>query len=227
MSRHLKHDMDDAYHRLLALSGQVEVMISTAVKSLVEREASLAENVIAEDESIDRIEVRIEEECLKMLALHQPVAADLRRLTTMMKINNDLEQIADYACSVASRARDLSQHSMFPVPDLFSAMAQETARMVREGLNAFVNFDLDLAFHVIKSDDQVDKLNGQVIDQLTELIQREPQWVEPAFYCFSAARSLEEIADHAANVAEDVVYMVDGVIVRHRHNVLQPEAPKS
>lgn len=217
MSRHLQQDLEEAYHRLLALSGHVEEMIVASVRSLLERRRDLAQQVIDRDSEIDTIEVRIEEECLKMLALHQPVATDLRRLTTMMKINNDLERMADLACNVAERAYNLTDVPDFPIPMLIGEMVELTTAMVRDGLNAFVNLNVDLAYQVIGRDDAVDALNVRVIDQLSELMQKHPAWVPAALHCFSAARHLERIADHATNVAEDVVYMVGGVIVRHRH----------
>lgn len=218
MSTHLKHDLEEAYHRILALSGQVEEMIHKSLRALMSRKHDLASEVIALDAEIDGTEVRIEEECLKMLALHQPVAADLRRLTTMMKINNDLERIADLACNVAERATDLIEFDSFPIPELLRDMASEASSMVRESLDAFVNLDIEQAYDVIRKDDTVDELNVTVIDQITTLMQSDPTWVEPSLFCFSASRSIEQIADHAVNVAEDVIYMVNGVIVRHRHN---------
>lgn len=217
MSRHLQHDLEEAYHRLLALSGQVEEMIVAAVGSLMERSRGRAQQVIDRDTEIDRIEVQIEEECLKMLALHQPVATDLRRITTMMKINNDLERMADLACNVAERAYNLTDVSDFPIPILIGEMVELTTLMVRDGLNAFVNLNVELAYQVIGRDDAVDSLNVRVIDELSATMQEHPEWVPAALHCFSAARHLERIADHATNVAEDVVYMVGGVIVRHRH----------
>jgi len=216
MSRHLKHDLEEAYHRLLALSGQVEEMINLAVKSLMHRQLDTAAQVIGLDDDIDRTEVRIEEECLKMLALHQPVAADLRRLTTMLKVNNDLERMADLACNVAERASNVPADSDFPIPELIRQMADETIAMVRDSLNAFINLDIELAYQVIQRDNRVDEMNVEVIDSLVKLMANS-QWVEVALHCFSASRHLEQIADHATNVAEDVVYMVNGVIVRHRH----------
>ncbi|MEM7476275.1 MAG: phosphate signaling complex protein PhoU [Planctomycetota bacterium] len=218
MSRHLKQDLEEAYHRILALSGQVEEMIDKAVRSLMDRKHTLATEVIEQDEEIDRIEVRIEEECLKMLALHQPVAADLRRLTTMMKINNDLERIADLACNVAERATDLIEHQEFPIPDLLRDMASDSSAMVHDSLDAFINLDVDVAYQVIRRDDQVDAMNVRVINEATNLMRENTDWLEPALLTFSASRSIEQIADHAVNVAEDVVYMVNGVIVRHRHH---------
>ncbi|MEZ6136141.1 MAG: phosphate signaling complex protein PhoU [Pirellulaceae bacterium] len=216
MSRHLKQDLEEAYHRLLALSGQVEDMINLAVKSLMDRDLQTASQVIALDSKIDSSEVRIEEECLKMLALHQPVAADLRRLTTMMKINNDIERMADLACNVAERASNLMHDASFVTPELIRTMAEETIGMVRDSLNAFVNLDIELAYSVIHRDQTVDGLNVKVIDDLVKQMARS-EVVESALHCFSASRHLERIADHATNIAEDVVYMVNGVIVRHRH----------
>lgn len=218
MSRHLKQDLEEAYHRILTVSGQVEEMISKALRALMARQSGLASEVIAHDEEIDRVEVRIEEECLKMLALHQPVAADLRRLTTMMKVNNDLERIADLACNVAERAIDLIEHESFPIPELLRDMAYQAIGMVRDSLDAFVNLDIELAHKVIQQDDLVDEMNVRVIDEVMDLMQQDMSWLEPALYSFSASRSIEQIADHAVNVAEDVIYMVNGVIVRHRHN---------
>ena len=187
-----------------------------AVQSLVERRRSLADEVIRKDDEIDNVEVRIEEECLKMLALHQPVAADLRRITTMLKINNDLERIADLACNIAQRALSIMEFPGFPIPSGIDQMAYLTNSMVRRSLDAFVNQDVQLAYQVISDDDKVDEKNLEVIESLTELLHRDSNQTAAAFHCFSAARHLEQIADHTVSIAEDVVYMVDGVIVRHR-----------
>ncbi|GAB5403622.1 MAG: phosphate signaling complex protein PhoU [Aureliella sp.] len=218
MSRHFKNDLEQAYHALLAMSGEVEAMINLSVKSLMNRDLRTAGKVIESDTEIDSTEVRIEEDCLKMLALHQPVAADLRRLTTMMKINNDLERMADLACNVAERASGVVTVGDFPIPDLINTMAEQVVVMVRDSLNAFVNLDVDQASGVIGSDDAVDQTNVTVIDNLSNLMSNNPAWVAPALHCFSAARHLEQIADHATSIAEDVIYMVSGEIVRHKHH---------
>jgi len=177
-------------------------MIGKSVQSLVERRGSLAAEVIDRDNEVDRGEVRIEEDCLKMLALHQPVAADLRRITTMMKINNDLERMADLACNIA--------------PSGIDQMANMAISMVRRSLDAFVNRDTEMAFRVIKDDDKVDAKNVEVIEVLNSLMSRDSSQIYAAMHCFSASRHIEQIADHAVSVAEDTIYMVDGVIVRHR-----------
>ncbi len=216
MSLHLSQDLSEAHNSLLRLSGSVEEMIGQSVQSLVERRASLAEAVIAKDDEIDRVEVRIEEECLKMLALHQPVAADLRRITTMLKINNDLEQIADLACDIAQRAVSLSNYPDFPIPAGIEQMASMANAMLRRSLDAFVNHDVELAYQVIQEDDQVDEKNLEVIDEFNRILSQDGRLTDAAFHCFSVSRHLEQIADHTVSIAEDVVYMVDGVIVRHR-----------
>ncbi len=217
MSLHLSQDLNEAHNSLLRLSGSVEEMIGKGVRSLMERSGRLAEEVIAQDDEIDRMEVRIEEECLKMLALHQPVAADLRRITTMLKINNDLERIADLACAIAQRAISLVPFPEFPIPGGIEQMASMTNSMVRRSLDAFVNRDVELAYQVIREDDKVDAKNVEVIDELNALIIKECEQTYAALHCFSASRHIEQIADHTVSIAEDVIYMVDGVIVRHRN----------
>lgn len=216
MSLHLKQDLDEARVSLLKLSGMVEDMIALAVKSLMLRQGILASDVVRRDSDVDSAEVRIEEDCLKMLALHQPVAADLRRVTTMMKVNNDLERMADLACNIAQRADSLCTHPEFPIPNGINEMATMVTRMVRASLDAFVSNDSAMARSVIVMDDPLDAKNVQVIGVLAESIQKDPFQVEPALHAFSASRHLEQIGDLAVSIAEDVIYMVEGVIIRHR-----------
>jgi phosphate transport system protein len=216
MSLHLTHDLAEAHKSLLRLSGVVEKMIDRAVQSLVARQADIAMMVIGQDEEIDRIEVKIEEDCLKMLALHQPVAADLRRITTMMKINNDLERMADLACNIAQRAISVYEYPDFQLQSGLQQMALMAISMVRRSLDAFVRQDVNLALDVIRSDDAVDSKNVDVIAVLNDQMQRDINQISPAMHCFSASRHLEQIADHAVSIAEDTIYMVKGEIVRHR-----------
>lgn len=216
MSLHLNQDLDEARVSLLKLSGMVEDMIALAVKSLMQRQGILASDVVRRDSDVDRAEVRIEGDCLKMLALHQPVAADLRRVTTMMKVNNDLERMADLACNIAQRAESLCPHPEFPIPDGINEMATMVTRMVRASLDAFVRNDSAMARSVIVMDDPLDAKNVQVIGVLAKSIQNDPTRVEAALHAFSASRHLEQIGDLAVSIAEDVIYMVEGVIIRHR-----------
>ncbi len=218
MSKHLERELDQLRHELLSLFGIVEQMIAKAFQALRDRRTDLAREVIKTDEIVDSREVKIEEECLKLLALHQPVASDLRWLTMVIKINSDLERMADLACNIAERAEALNLHPLFPIPDDLQAMVREASTMVRQALDAFVDTDVTLARTVIKSDDTVDQLNRKVIVELQDHMKQNPSEVEPALHCFSAARHLERIADLAENLAEDVIFMVEGQIVRHGHN---------
>ena len=217
MSKHLQNDVDLLHRRLMALFGVVEQMADKSVRALCENRVELAQEVIDTDPKVNETEVEIEEDCLKILALHQPVAADLRRVATVLKINSDLERIADLACNIAERARCMHQHAYFPIPDQLTSMVRQSTLMVKMALDSFVNSDVDLAKRVIQLDQSVDDYNLAVINDLTELMQQDHQYVEPALHCFSASRHVERIADHAENIAEDVIYLVDGDIVRHRH----------
>ena len=217
MSRHLQKDVDSIHRRLLALFGVVEQMIDKAVRALCEQKVELAAEVIATDHEVNQAEVEIEEECLKVLALQQPVAFDLRRVASVFKINSDIERIADLACNIAERARCMHKQPYFPIPDELPLMAKQASKMVRMALDSFVEADVDLAKQVIQMDASVDSANLHVIDELQNLMKQDKNLVESALHCFSASRHLERIADHAENIAEDVIYFVDGEIIRHRH----------
>lgn len=218
MTRHLQRDMDRIQREMLSLSSLVEEMIDKATLALHERSDQLAREVVESDELVDQREVQLEEECLKLLALHQPVAGDLRRVAAVLKINNDLERIADLAVNVAERVRSLSAFHQFPIPDDVRLMAHLAKRMVRGALDAFVQLDPHAARTVMRSDADLDSLNVSVIEQLTATMQQHPELVPAGLHCFSAARHIERIGDHATNIAEDVVYLVEGEIVRHQHS---------
>lgn len=202
---------------MMSVFGIVETMIDNAVTALVEKRVELAEEVLANDKFVNSTEVEIEEECLKMLALHQPVAGDLRRLTTVLKINVELERMADLACNISERAVSLHLHPNFPIPDQLPEMVRQATSMVRMALDSFVDSNADLAKNVIECDAAVDKHNEEIIGELKELMMQDPTLVDPALHCFSASRHIERIADLAENIAEDVIYLVDGDIVRHQH----------
>ena len=219
MTKHFQRDLDRLNRRVLSLSAVVEEMIDKATQALVERRADVAEQVIATDVEVDEQEVDIENDCLKLLALYQPVASDLRRIVTLVKVNNELEGIADLAVNMSERSLALQTHLAFRVPESMEQMADVAAAMVRNSMDSFVNVDMAAAHQVIASDSHIDDLNVGMIQQLTEVMKQDPNHIEPALHCFSAARHLERIGDHATNIAEDVVYLVDGEIVRHRHGV--------
>ena len=216
MTKVFVHEVEKLKKRILTLSSQVEENVALAVKALVSRDADLAKKVIASDTEIDRQEVEVEEEALKILALYQPVAMDLRFLTTVLKINNDLERIGDLAANIAKRARRICKVPSVAIPPELDQMAVNAREMVRNSLTAFVNLDADLANQVREADDEVDDLCKLVSDFVTGAGQKDSEYLGTYLQMLLAARNLERIGDHATNIAEDVVYLVDGVIVRHQ-----------
>lgn len=228
MPKHLQRDLEYLQHGILVQAGKVEDAINRAIRALREREPTLAQDVIAGDSEIDEQENRVEEECLKMLALHQPVAADLRRIVAIFKINNDLERIADLAVDMAERALRLVELSSISVPANLQRMSDLTITMVQKCLEAFVQQDVQVARRVCRLDDEVDRYNAEIIQELIQTMRNKPETIEAALSLFSATRHLERIADHATNIAEDVIYLVEGEIVRHRPEAIEArERPKS
>jgi len=223
MSKHLERDLDELQKDLLALAASVEEAIHKAIRALQDRDVALAREVIEGDNDIDEEENHVEEECLKVLALHQPVAVDLRRVTSVLLINTDLERMADLAEDIAERAVALARWPAIPIPADLQRMTDLTSSMVRQALDAFVNLDAKLARLVCRLDDEVDRYNKSIIDELIRLMQRSPDMVEPGLSFFSATRHLERIADHATNIGEDVIYLVEGAIVRHRPAAVRGE----
>jgi phosphate transport system protein len=221
MAKHLQRDLENLQRDILALAASVEEAIHKAIRSLKDRDTRLAREVIAGDSEIDQDENQIEEECLKLLALHQPVAVDLRRITAAMLINVDLERMADLAEDIAERALALAALPPITIPAKLQRMTDVTTAMVRQALDAFVNLDLRLARQVWRLDDEVDSLNDDIIEELIQTMQSSPDMVKPALSLFSATRHLERIADHATNIAEDVIYLIEGEIVRHRPAAFQ------
>ncbi len=223
MSEHMKRAIGALKTKLLTLCGIVEANLFKAVAAIQRRDARLAQEVIDADDRIDDIEVDVEEECLKILALHQPVAIDLRFIVTALKINNDLERIGDLAVNIAERAEFLATLERIEVPFDFEGMAEKTTAMVRSSLDALVNLDCAQAYRVWNADDEVDAINRQMYDQVKESIRKNPEWIESLIHMLSVSRHLERIADHATNIAEEVIYMVEGHIVRHRHEKYRPD----
>ncbi len=223
MSKHLERDLDNLQRDILGMAASVEEAIHKAICALQGRETRVAEQVIAGDTEIDQEENQVEEECLKILALHQPVAVDLRRITAALKINTDLERMADLAEDIAERALHLAHLPFIPIPDKLQRMTDLTTSMVRQSLDAFVNLDVRLARLVCRLDDEVDRYNHDIIEDLIRLMQGSPEMVQPGLSMFSATRHLERIADHATNIAEDVIYLVEGEIVRHRPAAMTAE----
>jgi phosphate transport system protein len=224
MSKHLQRDLENLQRNILTLAASVEETIYKAIRALRDREVNLAQQVIEDDGPIDQQENEVEEECLKMLALHQPVAVDLRRIAAVLKINTDLERMADLAGDIAERALALARFPQIPIPEDLQRMTDLTASMVRQSLDAFVHLDARLARRVCRLDDEVDRYNRVIIQEIIKVMQKSPDMVEPGLSLFSATRHLERIADHATNIAEDVVYLIEGEIIRHRPEAVEREA---
>ena len=223
MTIHLQREIEILKKLVLSLGADVEGNVHKAVQSLETRDASIAEEIMAGDEEIDRSEVYLEEECLKILALHQPVAIDLRFVIAVLKINNDLERIGDLAVNIAERALYLSSQAPVDIPFDFAGMSEKTKLMLKKSLEALVNMDTRLAHEVCASDDEVDAINKQMYVQVQEGILKNPKQIGSLIHCLSTSRHLERIADHATNIAEDVIYMVAGEIVRHKAEDFRPD----
>ena len=219
MSKHLQRDLESLERQILSQAAIVEEMIQKASRALREIRPEMVSEVIERESLVDQQEVLIEEACLKILALHQPVAVDLRRTATILKINNDLERIADLAVNIAERAQSISRHPGLVVPEALDRMVWITVSMVRDALDALVNLDVATAREVCIRDEEVDALNRDVIDITRQVMHSQPELIEGALHLFSAARHIERIADHATNIAEDVVYLVAGEIARHKHDL--------
>jgi phosphate transport system protein len=210
------HEIERLKKQILELSAQVEEGLILAVKSLQTRDEDLARQVIRGDYDVDDAEVAVEEEALKILALYQPVAMDLRFLTTVLKINNDLERIGDLATNIAKRAVKLCQAPAARVPEQMIESASRARDMVRDSLNAFVQLDVDLARSVCAADERIDQLCREIRTFVEEQITAHPEHLSSDLDVLLASRNIERIGDHATNIAEDIVYLVEGVIVRHR-----------
>ncbi len=216
MAHHLVREVDRLKRSILALSAITEESLEKAILSLRASDRMLAEAVTVADYQIDMREVEIEEECLKILALHQPVASDLRFIVACLKINNELERIGDATVNIAERVIYLSNA---PLPDVdldFQSMADAARSMLSRSLDALVNRDVKLAYEVIHADDEVDALNRKMYYQIQDEIRKDLTHLEALIHYLGVSRHLERIADHATNIAEDVIYMTDGDIVRHR-----------
>jgi phosphate transport system protein len=214
--RHFLRDMEGLWQQILKLAATVETTLNNSVRALCDGRADLAEGVNFDEESIDRWEVQIERDCLKVLALHQPVASDLRRVTVIMRINGDLERMADLARHIAKRARKLSQEPIGrALPRDLEVMAAEALEQVRESLDALTQGNVDQARAVIAGDRKVDRHRGAVIKELKQAIRDDPDRLDSWLRLINATRNLERVADHATNIAEAVVYLKEGDIIRH------------
>ncbi len=215
MSVHLQLDLHDLHKDVLSMCAAVEDMIHRAVDQLSGPSVEEARRLISEDTDIDRWDVRIEESCLKVLALHQPVAIDLRRITTVLKISGELERVADLAVNIAERAVGLLDGPSVQVPDRLKDMAARAVDMLHRSIDSYVELDSQKARLVCNEDDIIDDANRTLIGELIQYMHQNPDRLDSLLHLFSAVRQVERVADHATNIAEDVVYLVEGRIIRH------------
>ena len=216
MTMHLQREIEKLKKMILSLSAVVEESVEKAVRSISERDENLAVQVLESDRQIDKTEVAVEEECLKILALHQPVAIDLRYVIAVIKVNSDLERIGDLAVNIAEQAAYLATQESVEIPFDFPGMSDKARSMLRRSLDALVDMDADQAREVCVADDEVDAINREMYGQVQDGIRKQPAKMACLIRLLEVSRNLERIADHATNIAEDVVYMVDGQIMRHK-----------
>lgn len=193
----------------------VEDRVRMALNAVDTNDAELAHKIIKTDYEIDEMEVEIEEECLKVLALHQPVAVDLRFLIAVIKINNDLERIGDQAVNIAERVDVIAKRALSDLLFDYSSMGEKAQKMLKMSLDALVNMDYDLAFKVVMMDDEVDQIKGDAYDRIKRAMSEHPDKIGYLINLLLISRHIERLADHTTNIAEEVIYMVEGEIIRH------------
>lgn len=215
MQVRLQREIEKLKKQILTLGATVEERVHMAVQAINDRDASLAQRVIDGDAQIDEMEVELEEECLKILALHQPVAIDLRFLIAVLKINNDLERIGDLAMNISERALSITTQNNVEEPFNFPVMSKKVKMMLKKSLDSLVNMDSGMARDVSAMDDEVDEIHRQMYDRIRVSLQENPEKSDVLIGLLSVSRHLERIGDLATNIAEDVIYMIEGQIVRH------------
>jgi phosphate transport system protein len=215
IDRHYDEELQELRHHLLEMGGLVEKQIADAIRALVDRDDEFARLIIERDRTVNRMEVQIDDMCLRLLALHQPAARDLRLITTALKINTDLERAGDMAENICERVIELSREPQLkPLIDV-PRMAAIAQGMLRQSLDAFVREDTELALQVCHQDDEVDQLADQLLRELLTFMLEDPQTISRALRLVFISKYLERLADHATNIAEMVIFMVKGKSIRH------------
>jgi phosphate transport system protein len=215
VQRHLERELDNLKKKVLTLGAMVEGNIEKALLSLTRHKAQWAKEVMESDHEIDRAEVEIEEDCLKILALYQPAAIDLRYVVGILKMNTDLERMGDLAVNIAERSAYLADKKGTDLFVDFTTMGEKTIAMVKKALDALIRMDAALAREVCAADDDIDIINREILISIQKHIEKNPKDVKPLIHLLLVSRHLERIADQATNIAEDVIYMTDGTIIRH------------
>ena len=218
--RHFQEELEALQGRLLEMGGLAEERVRAAVQGLVSRDAAMIEKVLRGDEPVNRLHIEVDNRCFRLLALYQPMATDLRAIVAAVKINTDLERVGDLAVNIAEAASRNISHA--PVKKLIDIpkMGELAQSMLRDALDAFVKRDTTLAHHVLNEDDELDGLKTQVFRELLTYMLQDPATVEPSLDLILISRHLERIGDHATNIAEDVIFMVSALDVRHH-----PQSP--
>jgi phosphate transport system protein len=224
MRVHLQRDVEKLKRQVLALSAEVENDVRAAVRAIEDRDEERARQVIDREPQINMMEVNVEEDCLKILALHQPVAADLRYIIAVLKINQDLERIGDLAVHIAERGLFLCTQPALKVPFRLGEMADKAQAMLKNVLDAFVNLSSAAARDVCAADSAIDAINREIFEQVRKAVAQSPDLFESLLQILHIARHLERIADHATNIAEDLIYLIEGRIVRHTQEVSDKKA---
>lgn len=215
MDNRFNEDLKELKERILAMAARAETNIGDAMRALQLRDRELLENVIQRDPEIDLAEIQIDEDCLSLLALHQPVARDLRFITTALKIVKDIERIGDMAANVARHGLHVLEDVEVQLPADFPRISEAAQKMLERALDAFVNRDVELAREVIESDDLVDRLHKKVVHELLRLMIADSAVINSCSHLMSINKFLERIGDHSSNIAEMVVFMVEGKDIRH------------
>jgi len=215
MAKHFDRELEKLKKKILSLGALVEERVYLAIKAIESRDPDLAKRIIRSDHEIDETEVEVEEECLKVLALYQPVAIDLRFIVAVIKINNDLERIGDEAVNIAERIQSIAKYPNISFHFDYTEMAEIAAAMLKQSLDALVNLDIDTAFRILTLDDEVDDIQGNAYSQIKQAMRKHPEEMTYLINLYLISRHLERIADHATNIAEEVIYLIEGEIVRH------------
>jgi len=215
MTKHFDRELEKVKKKILSLGALVEERVYLAIKAIDKKDSELATEIIKLDYEIDEKEVEVEEDCLKILALYQPVAIDLRFIIAVIKINNDLERIGDEAVNIAERIQSMAKHLISSFNFDYTEMAEITATMLKQSLDALVNLDIDMAFKVITMDDQVDGIQSNAYSQIKKAMREHPAEMTYLINLYLISRHLERVADHATNIAEEVIYLIEGEIIRH------------
>jgi len=221
MSRHLQKDIEALKEKIIEMGQFVEDRVYQATMSIINRDKAQAQSVINGDTEIDTIEVAIEEESMKLLALYQPVAVDLRFIIAVMKINNDLERVGDLAVNIAERSAYLATQDPIEFPFDLRAMAEKAEAMLSRSIDALINLDVKEACRIRSEDDQVDAYNREMYARIKDDLLNQPENINALLHAVSIGRHLERIADHATNIAEEVIYLVEARIVRHKPEVFK------